>query len=277
MEVMMRRVMTLIVCTTVALLGTTGVASGQLVLPCCTDFDDNNLHSYGPGPPPNDNVDVTIGTPGPSGNPADLYMHVTDESGGSVVCGYECIGDWLNALSGGIPGECGMLCYDTRLIEDGCNQNMPECVANGGWIPITPKIYIYNGSLRAAFVANFTITDDVGPNPGWVHICAPVHAVGAGPLPSNADGQWQMLDGAPDSDWDVLISNVDEIRLPIDYTANPAEEAGYDNICFTEVPCGASSIPTLSEWAMIVFAVVILSLMTFVVIRRRRSTAQIPA
>lgn len=32
-----------------------------------------------------------------------------------------------------------------------------------------------------------------------------------------------------------------------------------------------TDIPTLSEWAMIIFAVVILALMTYVVVRRRRS------
>jgi len=253
------------------LLGTTGVAFGQLTLPCCTDFDDNDFHTYDPCPW-SPNVTVTIRAPGPSGNPTDFYLHVRDESGASSVCGYECTGDWLGALSAGLPGECATLCYDTRLFEDGCTSGIPECDANGGWIPITPAIYIYNGSLRAKFTASFTITDDAGPDSGWVNICAPIHPVGAGPLPGSTDGQWQMLDGAPDSDWDVLITNVDRIVLPIDYTANPAEEQGYDNICLEEVPCsGSNTIPTLSEWGMIIFCVLLFGFMAWMIVRKRRS------
>jgi hypothetical protein len=48
------------------------------------------------------------------------------------------------------------------------------------------------------------------------------------------------------------------------------EGGGLESYEVVQISPDELAIPTLSEWAMIVFAVVILSLMTYVVIRRRK-------
>src|SRR5205814_10687538 len=54
--------------------GTGGASAG-----CCTNFDDKNLHGWGACPPPQNNVGVTLASPGPSGQPGDFYLHVTED------------------------------------------------------------------------------------------------------------------------------------------------------------------------------------------------------
>lgn len=203
--------------------------------PCCVDFDDGTTNGFGPCPTA-PNINVSVATPGPSGDPTDSYLRLRDLSGGSLACGNACTGDWTQMAD----GPCAAFCFDFRVFEDGCVPSIPDCAANGGWIPITPRIIISNGTVSAVFKASFDVTDDVGPNPGWVTVCAPIGLLdSSGNLPNNDDGAWIMSGGAPNSDWNSLITNVTEIRLPIDFTANPAEVAGYDNLCLrTDVcPC----------------------------------------
>lgn len=203
--------------------------------PCCIDFNDGTTNGFGPCPTA-PQITVTTATPGPSGNASDFYLRLRDLSGSSLACGAACIGDWVAMAD----GPCGAFCFDFRLFEDGCVPSIPECAANGGWIPIAPRVIISNGTVRAVFVASFTVTDANGPNPGWVSVCAPIGLLdSSGNLPNNDDGAWVMVGGAPNSDWNSLITNVTEIQLPIDFTGNPAEIAGYDNLCIrTDVcPC----------------------------------------
>ena len=203
--------------------------------PCCIDFNDGTTNGFGPCPfAPN--ITVTTATPGPSGDASDFYLRLRDLSNASLACGAVCTGDWVEMAG----GACGAFCFDFRLFEDGCVPGIPACDANGGWIPIAPRVIISNGVVRAVFVASFTVTDAGGPNPGWVSVCAPIGPLdGSGNLPNNDDGAWVMVAPATNADWNSLITNVTEIQLPIDFTANPAEIAGYDNLCIrTDVcPC----------------------------------------
>jgi hypothetical protein len=62
----------------------------------------------------------------------------------------------------------------------------------------------------------------------------------AGQLPANANGSWHMGDGASNSQWNVLISDITSTIFPIDFVPNPAEIAGYDSICLISRPCGSN-------------------------------------
>ena len=201
--------------------------------PCCIDFDDNTTNGFAPcsfAP----NIIVSTASPGPSGNANDFYLRLQDTSNASLACGTACTGDWTEIAA----DPCGALCFDFRLFEDGCVSSIPDCAANGGWIPIYPRIIISNGTVSATFVGSTFVTDANGPNPGWISVCAPIGPLdSSGNLPNNEDGAWVMGGGAPNSDWTTLISNVTEMRLPIDFTGNPAEIAGYDNICLTTDVC----------------------------------------
>ncbi|MDY7107991.1 MAG: hypothetical protein SYC29_05075 [Planctomycetota bacterium] len=208
-------------------------------LPCCLDFNDQTTMGFAPCPDA-PNVDVIVNTPGPSGDPDDYYLETRDLSGGSRACGPPCINDWRVAAEDG----CGALCWDYIVIEDSCVPGIPECDENGGWIPITPRMIIQSGTIRAVFRANFFVTDPDGPNPGWHEVCAPIALLDDdGNLPGNEFGAWEMLDGAPNSDWDVLLSNVTEIVLPVEFTSNPAEVSGWDNICLRDDVCPCLEIP----------------------------------
>ena len=141
----------------------------------------------------------------------------------------------------------------------GCLPWVPNCKLNpdtgGYFIDIVPSLIIQGGPPfyhRAAFVPNIVISDSDGSNPGWHRICAPLVPLDSkGNLPSNVNGTWYMaspnnilgglppLPGppSPDSAWDDLITDITAIQLPVDFTGNPAERIGYDNICMVEKDC----------------------------------------
>ena len=119
---------------------------------------------------------------------------------------------------------------------------MPRIILQGGY----PNYY------RAVFTPNIKITDKHGHNPGWHTVCAPLAPLDKnGNLPSNVNGTWHMaapndiLGGlppvpgfpSPNAAWDDLIDDVTAIELPVDFTGNPAERIGYDNICIHEGDC----------------------------------------
>ncbi|HVZ93406.1 MAG TPA: hypothetical protein VG797_02745 [Phycisphaerales bacterium] len=219
-------------------IASTAVAQTQPL--CCTDFNYFDLNGWGPcAAAPN--VTVSIGSPGPSGNPGDNYLRIEDESGASAACSnQQCVGDWRPYANSG----CGALCFDVRIFFDGCVTGIPACEPNG-WIPITPTIIIKSGTLRAVWRANTHITVDIGDAPGWHNFCCVLGPLNPdGSLPSDDVGFWQMLDGAPNTDWMTLLSNVTEMQLPIDFTANPAEIAGYDNICLRNDQCHCMQVET---------------------------------
>ena len=130
---------------------------------------------------------------------------------------------------------------------------MPTCLSNGNggyYKNVNPYIYIQGGApnhYRAAFKVYDPMTDNDGSSPGWRRICAPIGPLDSNDnLPSNEYGQWTMLapvdilsgesliSGTPysaNSTWPALLEDVTAIMLPVDFTGNPAERIGYDNIC----------------------------------------------
>ncbi|MEK6283021.1 MAG: hypothetical protein AABN95_21900 [Acidobacteriota bacterium] len=225
----------------------------KIVEPFCTDFNDNSLHGWGNG---GSQVKVEIKNPGASGQPSDLYFHATDKSGSSwISASPEYRGDWTKLAEKG----CGALCFDVRLFIDGldgghigddhlCTTTSGACPPNT-FRPIRPQLILIsdpdgpggNLPLRAVYRANTFITEDGGSNPGWHHICAPVTLLANSNLPSDANGTWLMADNAPNSSWNSLLANVTDVQFGIDFTANPAEEVGYDNFCFKDNACPQTS------------------------------------
>ncbi|MCP3914015.1 MAG: hypothetical protein GY711_00485 [bacterium] len=195
---------------------------------CCLDFNDQTTQGFIPCPQA-PNVTLTTPSPGPSGDPQDFFLLLDDQSGPSAACGpAPCAGDWCTL------GPCAALCFDERVLDDG---------VPGSSIPITPAIVITDGTIRAAFFASFTVTDDGGSNPGWHSICAPIRPLGlSGAPPHSSGGAWQMLDGRPDSDWDVLLCNVTEIQLSGDPVGSQTELFGFDNICLRDDVCNFSGV-----------------------------------
>jgi hypothetical protein len=209
---------------------------------CCVDFNDNNLHGWS-----GQNVNISLNTPGPSGQPNDIYLHARDLSGASFITApptCTLLANWTDVLRTG----CGAFCFDLRIFVDGCDVGAP-CDPTGalnGHLNITPSFILIsdpdgpggNPPIRARFLASFTVTENGGANPGWHHLCAALALLdSSGNLPTNNDGSWQMLDSRPNSDWNTLLTNVTEIQFPVDFTANPAEEIGYDNFCLRDDVC----------------------------------------
>ncbi len=190
----------------------------------------------------------------------------------SICAGPDCLGDWTDVASSG----CGAFCFYVRIFEDNCVPTDTIC-ASLGYKPFAPYFAIdydpdgpggANPLYRAIFRASFEITDSDGPNPGWHSICAPIALLNNGQLPSNADGSWEMGWGN-NSDWDFLLANFTEIWFPVDFIVNPGEIFGYDNFCLRDDVCGA--IPTLTEWGMIIFCVLLFGWMAWVIVRRRKA------
>jgi len=218
----------------------------------CTDFNDKSLHGWGNG---GSQVKVEIKTPGPSGQPSDFYFHATDLSGTSwISASPEYRGNWTKLAEKG----CGALCFDFRLFIDGLTDGhigddhlctTSGTCPTGTFRPIFPSLILIsdpdgaggNPPVRAVYRSNTFVTEDGASNPGWHHLCAPVALLANGNLPSNAEGGWQMLDGAPNSSWNGILANVTDIQFPIDFTGNPAEEVGYDNFCFRDDACPQTS------------------------------------
>ena len=233
-------------------------------VPCCTDFDDSDFHGYH-----GIKADVFLRTPGPSGDPGDFYLHGIDGSGGSAIYGGpDCFGDWTGIAASG----CGALWCDVKMFNDACTPGIPTCDLQG-WYPCTLYVVIWSGDppdrVRAVFRVTSPpyITDDDGDNPGWHHVCLPIELESGGILPSNSYGHWEMGDGAPASQFNGILDDVTGFYLKIEFVPNPAEEVGYDNICL-RADCG--TIPTLTEWGLIIFGLVLLGFITWVFLRRRK-------
>jgi hypothetical protein len=183
--------------------------------PLCTAFGEGQtgLDSWGacPAAP---NIVVTTSNVGSIGGPGDYHLHLRDTSGASAACSTNAryLGDWNKKM-----GDCGQFCFDFKVFKAGTPPG-----------PITPSFTIWNGPARATFVANFTVTTN---DPWRQHICAPVNL--AGSPPSNAQGHWVVTGGT----WNSIITGVTMIQLPVDFTADPSEEVGYDNICMNPKTC----------------------------------------
>ena len=135
----------------------------------CQNFDNGSTYSWIPNV-----ITMTTDQPGPSGLQSDLFLKITDQSGGPSIA-YNVIdysGDWNQYI-----GKC--LCWDYKVFDDG---------DPGSHRPVTPRFYIYsqfdpNPHIGAWFDA-FTITE----LDGWVHICAPIEQCIGGVLPGNSPG-----------------------------------------------------------------------------------------
>ena len=230
----------------------TGVATGQGVptLPCCIDFNDPDQG----GISGQFVEDLEIRYPGPSGDPADGYLHAKDDSGGSWAFLSDpadgtpsCFGNWKELLG---PGRCLELCWDVNLLTDGDNSQV---------IAKPARITIWSGSLRATFRTFVNITEGGGPNNGWYTFCAPIALPDSdGNLPSNVDGEWIMNDAngdpAPAADFTKLLCNVDKIGFFVDYHSSQTEEWCWDNVCLQEGECPDCMEVSTGKWDCVVNA-----------------------
>ena len=166
------------------------------------------------------NIAVTTSTSGGE-SPGNPYLKLDDLSGPSAACSADpkYLGDW-NAKMGG----CGQFCFDFKLfVED-----------QGS---VTPSFTIWSGPVNhATFYANFTVTTT---DPWRKNICAPINL--AATPPSNAQGHWVVSGGT----WNSIITAVTMVQLPIDWTSDPNEEAGYDNLCMSPGGCGQTPPPVI--------------------------------
>ena len=184
--------------------------------PLCTAFGDGAAGLDGWGAcPAAPNIVVTTSNVGSIGGPGDYHLHLRDTAGASAACSTDAkyLGDWNKKM-----GDCGQFCFDFKVFKSGTPPG-----------PITPSFTIWSGPVNhATFVANFTVTSN---DPWRQHICAPVNL--AGSPPSNAQGHWVVTGGT----WNSIITAVTMIQLPVDFTADPSEEVGYDNICMNPKTC----------------------------------------
>lgn len=223
-----------------SLLLTFSVLSRAQTVPICTDFDDNDLHGFGPCPPPWDNVTVTIMAPG-CGPWGGYCLRAKDESNQSLICAPPSyLGDWTGIAA----SECGAISFCIRLLADGCPCTHPEC-DDPGYITFKPHVFIYRGSIRAVFrVTNpdYFLTDPSGPSPWCKNIVAPIRYRNVSDplhdgLPYNSWGYWEVL--APDdfNDWDYILGDVTKLAFPIDLCNSQTETMCYDNIHLRDDGC----------------------------------------
>ena len=186
-------------------------------------------------PQVNVSTDAANGIDGP-------YLLLEDRSGASQACNRtaQFTGNWLDKV-----GQCGRLCFDFRLFYAGENPD-------GSTPTVYPRIVIIGPAPTNVNRAVFRAFNPVSMADGWVHICAPIRPLQPGEttLPANGDGEWVMPDasggsyaGTNTANWNATIGNVTEFRLPIDYSPQPSERAGYDNFCFEPGGCGAEPQP----------------------------------
>ncbi len=190
--------------------GSAGAQSG----PMCDRFGPGAAGLAGWGAcPAAPNITVTTSNSGSIGGASDYYLLLTDLSGASAACSTneKYLGDWVKKMGG-----CGQFCFDFKVFNSGSPPG-----------PITPSFTIWSGTSHATFVANFTVTAN---DPWRQHICAPVN-LSATP-PSGPQGHWVTT-----GNWNSIITNVTMIQLPIDFTSQPSEVAGYDNLCMNPQAC----------------------------------------
>jgi len=191
--------------------------------PVCTSF--NNLQLNGWAPAFIAPFVILAPSPGGPGGPLDACLRCYDDAGASLLEAPSAYrGSWRDLL-------CGEFCYDMKIDVDGGVQS------------VFPYFIVTSGSLRAQWTANVAITGPTGANPGWHHICAQLGPVIGNQLPSNNQGSWQMLDGAPNSSFSTLMTNVTNVYFPVDYGPSPSEQTLYDNFCLSMLPCSCDGYP----------------------------------
>ncbi len=206
--------------------GSAGAQSG----PYCSPFGSSVQDGWGPcSAAPN--IAVTTSNAGSIGGASDWYLKLTDQSGASAACSSDpkYRGNWVEKTGG-----CGQFCFDIRIID----------IPYAPTTVIHPSFNIYGSpGMRADYYANLPATTDAGSSPGWHHICAPVRLTQPGEnLPSDSGGHWQIAgSAAPNVLWNQIITNVTQVQLPVDFTPQPSEVVGYDNICLGPGDCGDHS------------------------------------
>jgi hypothetical protein len=204
-----------------SIVGTAHAQSG----PLCTRFAEGAAGQDGWGACPTaPNIVVTTTNVGSSEGASDYHLHLRDTAGASAACSTDpkYQGNWVEKMGG-----CGQFCFDFKLFKAG---TPPASVH--------PSFSIYDAAgNRAVFVANVILT---AADPWEKNICAPVKLIQPGEnLPSGPSGSWQILPtgNAYSPNWNSIIQNVAMMQLPVDFTADPSEEVGYDNLCMSPKPC----------------------------------------
>lgn len=178
----------------------------------CSDFNDpvNPAGNWTLAPAPNDNVNISFGSP----NSLDgtQYLVMKDESGGSW---YQNTVDY-RYLGERFPGQC--LCFDYYLGHDG-----------GFGSPIHPSITLSNANYSITFVATVTVT----PGSGWVRVCAPLVPADCSSLtfPGNSQGSWTGPVGMTCDEFNSVMYGGTTLSISPDITSYQTEVVMYDNIC----------------------------------------------
>ncbi len=198
---------------------------------CCTGYDDQSLHGWGPCPTPDHRVTVSIDQPGPTGLSTDYYLRAKDLANGvgesSIICGPDdCHGDW----SVFFPGGNTALSYYVQILNDGDATGSND---------IYYAIDILSSTDRAIFRPKFPITEPAGHSPGWHRFYAPIEYVWPGdPLPNNAYGHWEMDPAIPyntwGARWNALMIDVVALRFFLDWQPTQDDEIGLDSICIVD-------------------------------------------
>lgn len=221
--------------------------------PICIDFSDglphgwtvNTAHTFS-------NVGVTASIPPTGGPDGTSYLHGKDEQGQSFMYNFsDYSGDWTQFFN----TSCPNFCWDFKIFDYWTSQPVhPSITISTIFDPSFDIDWQHHPAFWATFTAYTTVSDDNGVNPGWHHFCAPIETCdNNGNMPNNSYGAWTIWDGstwtssttAPTpgtcADWLSLLQNVECMRIGFDYTNNPIEEIGYDQLCLGD--CGENTIP----------------------------------
>ena len=173
------------------------------------------------------NVAVSTSNFDSIGGATDYYLKTVDESNASAVCTAPTnpmLGDWSNF------GKCSEFCFDAQAFD-----NYDSTLR-------TMQINIFSGTKYFSFVFNKP-ADLMSADHKWHHFCVPIHTIaGNDPLPSTGQGIWAPGAGTMAGDWNSVLSNVTQIALPVDLTANASEVMGYDNLCLNGGTCGSDAV-----------------------------------
>lgn len=183
------------------------------------------------------NVSDYVSSSNSIGGPSDHYLHVDDQSGGSQECTAPTnplLGDWSK------EAKCAQLCLDVLDIDNYNSVNRKM------WVRLT------GGTISFGFGFN-NPADYLHVDGKWHKYCVPVYTINPGdPLPSTSQGQWIVTSGFSNTptaaDWNAMLSNVTEVRLPADGTSSPTEQIGYDNICVSEGDCPKPLEPVIKTF-----------------------------
>ena len=196
------------------------LAFGQVPLPCSTF--ETGLNNW-----TTENAGATVQT-GHGGH----YADVTDSSGGSnFVAPASYLGNWLQRIN-----NCGELCFDVNIIDDGLTTSLPQSVA----------FEIKDNLGHRAMFRHTSVVEGTG----WHSYCAPIGPLVSGNLPNNGQGTWTMLNGTT-NDWTTLIQNVTSLKFVVDFASSGAQTEHFqlDNVCFKANTCAKADFLAVNACA----------------------------